>query len=134
MSSTAPRVEQFMTRLPHTIGAGASLTEAHALMRRYQIRHLPVIRQGSLVGVVSMHDLHLLETLGNVNQDEVPVEDAMTENPYVVTPDTHLEEAVGVLAHRKIGSAIVARGEEVVGVFTTIDALHALMHIWKNPP
>jgi acetoin utilization protein AcuB len=73
-----------------------------------------------------MHDLHLIETLPDIDQTEVPVEDAMTEDPYVVAPGTSLEQVAGHMADHKYGAAIVARGEEILGVFTTVDALRAL--------
>jgi acetoin utilization protein AcuB len=56
-------VAEFMTRSVVTIGREAKVAHAHKLMRAHKIRHLPVIERKKLVGLVSMHDLHLLETL-----------------------------------------------------------------------
>jgi CBS domain-containing protein len=57
----------------------------------------------------------------------VPVEDAMTDSVYSVPPETPLEEVAATMAANKYGAALVTgeRGR-VVGVFTTVDALHAL--------
>jgi CBS domain-containing protein len=57
----------------------------------------------------------------------VPVEDAMTDAVYGVAPETPLEEVAATMAAHKYGAALVLgeRGR-VVGVFTTVDALHAL--------
>lgn len=134
MSTTIPTVEQYMTPCPHRIAATAALSEAHRLMREHGIRHLPVLDDlGALVGVVSMRDLHLLETLPDVDPDEVPVEDAMSEAPYVVAPDMPLDQVAADMAGSKRGSAVVVKGDEVLGMFTTIDALRALHAVLTGP-
>lgn len=120
------RVSDFMTSSPHTIGDDQSLERAHALMREHHIRHLPVLHGGKLVGVVSMGDLHLLETLGNDELSQMKIEEAMTAEPYVVRPDAPLEDVAREMARHKYGTAIVSDGRKVVGIFTTIDALRAL--------
>ena len=119
-------VADFMTPSPLTIGDDQSLAHAHEMMRDHRIRHLPVLHGGKLVGVVSLGDLHLIETLGESDLDKIAVEDAMTPDPYVVQPDAELREVAGTMAAHKYGTAIVARGSKVVGIFTTTDALRAL--------
>ncbi|MEY4581850.1 MAG: hypothetical protein RL701_6553 [Pseudomonadota bacterium] len=52
-----------MTTTPHTIGADQSLALAHTMLREHKIRHLPVRRGGSLVGMLTERDLALIETL-----------------------------------------------------------------------
>ena len=129
----APRVSQYMTRIPHTIDHDQPLARAHELMRKYQIRHLPVVRDRKLAGVLSLRDLHLIETLPDVDVAQVPVEDAMTEKPYTVSPEAPLDEVAATMANHKIGSAVVMEGDdEIQGIFTTTDALVALLHLWKN--
>ncbi|MCC6747029.1 MAG: CBS domain-containing protein [Deltaproteobacteria bacterium] len=121
-----------MTASPHTVGADQSLTAAHKLMRKYQIRHLPVLDGGKLVGLVSQRDLHLLETLRDVIPEDVRVDDAMTRDPYTVTPTTLLRDAAAYMADDKIGSAVVVEGGKVVGIFTTTDALRALVDLQQR--
>ena len=96
------------------------------MMREHRIRHLPVLHGGRLVGIVSDRDLHLVETLRDIDPDEVTVEDAMSPDLYAVGPDEALVHVVDTMAARKLGAAVVARGARVLGVFTTVDALHAL--------
>jgi acetoin utilization protein AcuB len=119
-------VAEFMTQSPVTIGDDQSLARAHEVMQEHKIRHLPVLHGGHLVGIVSLGDLHLIETLGDRDLEKIAVEDAMTPEPYVVTPDAELRDVAGTMADHKYGTAIVARGSKVVGIFTTIDALRAL--------
>jgi len=122
-----------MTRTPHVIGVEQSLAAAHQLMRSNGIRHLPVLHGGKLVGVVSQRDLHFVESLRDVNPDDVPVEEAMTQDVYAVPPRTPLREVVNEMAERKLGSAVVIEGQKIVGVFTTIDALDTLAGVLGNP-
>ena len=125
----APTIEHYMTPMPITIANDQPMTEAHRMMREHRIRHLPVLHGGKLVGIVSDRDLHLLETLRDIDPDEVAVEDAMSPEIYAVAPDATLEHVVGEMAERKLGAAVVARGARVLGVFTTVDALHALAEL-----
>lgn len=124
---TTPRlIEQFMTPAPHTIGQDQTLATAHELMRKHQIRHLPVLDGGQLVGVVSDRDLELVETLRDVNPQEVKVSEAMSPATYTVAPREPLSAVAAKMAAHKYGSAVVMDGPHVVGVFTTVDALRAL--------
>lgn len=126
-------VDDFMTRTVHTIGTQSPLSEAHRLMNEHAIRHLPVLEGGKLVGVVSMRDLHLIETLKDVDPKGVAVEEAMSQEAYTVPPGTALLEVARTMAMHKYGSAVVARGGHVEGIFTTIDALKALETLLSSP-
>lgn len=126
-------VDDFMTRSVHTIGAQSPLTEAHRIMNEHAIRHLPVLEGGKLMGVVSMRDLHLIETLKGVDPKEVAVEEAMAQEAYTVPPGTALLEVARTMAMHKYGSAVIARDGKVEGIFTTIDALKALEEILSSP-
>lgn len=126
MTTRELTIGQRMTKTPHLIGDEQSLRTAHELMQRYGIRHLPVLHGGKLTGVVSLRDLHLVETLRDVDPATVSVEEAMTQDVYTVGPKTPLKEVVKEMADRKLGSAVVVEGTSVVGVFTTVDALDVL--------
>jgi acetoin utilization protein AcuB len=115
-----------MSPAPHTIGRKQSMARAHEVMREHGIRHLPVLDGGRLVGIVSDRDLHLVETLKDVDPKVVTVDEAMTADPYVVQPQAKLGETVSEMARKKLGSAVVVENNHVVGIFTVIDAMHAL--------
>lgn len=134
VSNKVPRIGQFMTPLPHTIEFDQPLARAHELMRLHQIRHLPVTQNGKLLGLVSIRDLHLIETLRDVDPDEVPVEDAMAEEPFTVSPEEPLDAVARVMADHKLGSAVIVEDGQIQGIFTTVDALRALLRLWKSAP
>lgn len=96
------------------------------MMREYNIRHLPVLDGGRLAGIITARDIALVETLRDVNPDEVTVEDAMSEDVYTVSPDAPLDEVVGEMASRKYGSAVVMHNQKVVGIYTTVDVCSTL--------
>lgn len=119
-------VQQFMTRSPHTISHDQPLIAAHRLMREHDIRHLPVLEGDKLVGIVSQHDLHLIESLKDVDPNKVQVREAMSAELYTVGPRTSIRNIASEMATHKYSSAVVMEHEQVVGVFTTIDALRVL--------
>jgi acetoin utilization protein AcuB len=119
-------IEGFMTRSVHTIGTKSPLVEAHRAMNEHAIRHLPVLEGGRLVGLLSQRDLHLIETLRDVDPEQVTVDEAMSPEAYAVAPETPLAEVARTMAAHKYGSAVIVRGQQVLGIFTTTDALQAL--------
>lgn len=131
-SADAPTLERYMSASPYTIGSDQTLAAAHQVMRRHGIRHLPVLRGGRIVGLVSVRDLHLVETLPDVNEDEVTVEEAMSQDVYSVSRDASLADVARHMASQKLGSAVILDGVNVVGVFTTVDALRALADLLAN--
>lgn len=122
--SNAKPVSEYMTSSPHTVGQTQPLEVARKLMAEHGIHHLPVLHGGALVGMVTLRDLDLV---GGSSSEEIAVEEAMTTDIYVVTPDTSLAEVADTMVKRKISSAIIAdANQHVKGVFTTVDALRAL--------
>ncbi len=128
-ANPAARVRSYMTPAPHTIGPLKMLSEAHDLMRAHRIRHLPVLAGDKLVGIVSQRDLLLIESLPGVNPAEVPVEDAMTREVFVVDSAAPLAKVTAEMADRRRGSAVVMHDDRVVGVFTVTDACRVLARL-----
>jgi acetoin utilization protein AcuB len=120
-------IRHFMTPAPHSIGRDQPLKLAHDRMRSLGIRHLPVLSGGRLTGILSQRDALLVESLRDVDPERVLVEEAMSTDVYVVGPDTPLEEVASAMAEHKYGCAVVMAGSHVAGIFTTVDALRALV-------
>ena len=129
MTKTIPHIKKFMTTDVQTIGDDQPMTVAHRLMREQHIRHLPVLHQGKVVGIVTDRDLHLVETLADVDPKKIAVSEAMTPDPYVVSPEASLDEVVSTMAAKKYGSAVVSDHGHVVGIFTTVDACSAFAEL-----
>jgi len=119
-------IGEVMVGSPHTIGVEQSVAVARRKMNKHHIRHLPVLHGGRLVGMVTDRDLTLVESLHHGDLEAVAVDEVMSPEPYAITPSTSLEWVALDMAEHKYGSAVVLDHGEVVGVFTTVDALRAL--------
>ena len=119
-------IRDAMTPSPHTIGKDQTLEHASRVMREHEIRHLPVLDGGRVLGILSIRDVYLVETLADADPTKVTVEEAMSAEPYAVAPATPLKEVVAEMAEHKYGAAVVMEERKVVGIFTTVDALRVL--------
>ncbi len=138
MATTKLTVGDWMTSNPITIDASASVIEALHTLRERNIRRLPVMKQGRLVGLVTEKML-LGYTPGKATTldqwelhyllSKTPVTAAMNPKPHTVKPATPIAEAAKLLHDRKLNGVIVLddRGD-LVGILTTTNALEAL--IW----
>jgi acetoin utilization protein AcuB len=129
MSKPIPSIQKYMTTTPHSIGSEQTIAKASAMMAQYEIRHLPVLHGGQLMGILTDRDIKLIESFRDVDPNKISVEDAMTEQPYTVDPDTALDEVVQTMAEKKYGSAVVVQNHKVVGIFTNVDACRALAEL-----
>ena len=130
---TNARIEDVMTRSPHSVGADQTVDFARSVMRGFRIRHLPVLQAGRLVGLLSERDIYWIESLKDGDGGKMLVEQAMTPAPYAVAPDALLADVAREMAERKYGSAVVMDGDKVVGLFTSTDALSALAALLVVP-
>lgn len=128
-------IREFMTPAPVTIGREQSLELAQRRMREHDIRHLPVLEGGRIIGILSDRELELVESLPGVDAHTTRVEEAMVADPYTVDPDTPLRDVIRYMAEHKFGTAVVAGsgGRELLGIFTTIDALAAFAAHLRGP-
>ena len=115
-----------MTANPVCVAVNTPVHGAHAAMRGANVRHLIVMDGERLAGVVSQRDLYLIETLTEADPASAIVEEAMSAEPYIVSPMTSLAEVAKTMWRERHSSAIVVREDQVVGIFTALDALHAL--------
>ena len=129
MTNATHTIGGWMTEQVFTIGDDQSLLAARQRMHEHNIRHLPVLHGGHLVGVLSQRDIAMVESLPGVELEAVAVEEAMAEEPWTVESGASLSDVATVMAERRLGTAIVVAGpdsDRVLGVFTTTDALRAL--------
>jgi CBS domain-containing protein len=115
-------VKEYMTPLPQTIGVAGNLYLAKMTMDEHACHHLPVLDGGKLVGMLSYLDLSLM-ILTSKGKDG-RVRDVMTVEPFIVDPETPVQDVAKQMIQQKISSAIVsAKGQAPWGIFTSTDAL-----------
>lgn len=124
--ATVRTVGEFMTKSPIVVEKTTSMGQALRIMKEQGFRHLPVVTNGHLMGVVSERELRIVENMRGIDHALAIVGDFILGEPYKVEPSAPLREVARTMAENKYGSVVVCEGEAVVGVFTTTDALRAL--------
>jgi CBS domain-containing protein len=120
-----------MTPFPHAIDAESSLEGARAMMAEHDFHHLPVMRDGDLVGVVSATDVARAVALGRMEPD-VPIEKLCGAKPYVVDIRAPLADVVSKMAERGVDSALVTRQGKLVGILTHTDVSRLLARFLRE--
>jgi CBS domain-containing membrane protein len=129
------RVRDVMTREVRTLGPNDRLALAEELMKQGRFRHVVVVDDGRVAGVLSQRDIFhgaLAWSLGQGRKAHeqllaaTPVKDVMATRVVAVDPDATLAEAAALLREHKIGCLPVVAGDALVGVLTEGDFLALL--------
>lgn len=126
MSASATLVRDVMTSDPLVISPDETLERATAMMKEQGCRHLPVVDEGKLIGILSMTDIGRLGvTVPSLMARSVGA--SMTRDPHTVRPDEPIEGAAGQMGFYKVHCLPVVGGDKLVGIVTTYDLLDALV-------
>jgi len=132
------QVRDYMTPDPRTLDVGSSLLDAVLMMRRSELRHIPILENGRLVGILTDRDVGRFApsilmplTAQDYNRvfEETPVAKVMTRKLVHTTPDAKLSEAVHLIYSQKLGCLPVLESDRLVGIITVVDMLRALHDI-----
>jgi acetoin utilization protein AcuB len=128
------RVRDSMTREVVTLGPDASAAEAWRLCREGNIRHLPVVDGGRLVGLVSDRDLRdASPPRGSTGERDAlnwsRLGDIMSTELATIHPLDTIDHAARELHDRKIGCLPVVAEGELVGIITSSDMMRALIEL-----
>jgi acetoin utilization protein AcuB len=127
-------IAKIMTPTPVMVDPNASLREVRRLMAEHGIRHVPVVSDDGLVGIVSDRDIQeALPSPADPAQaaefaaamDRLTVCDVMVEQVITATPRTPVAEAAQLLTDHKIGCLPVVEAGRLVGIATQTDMLRA---------
>lgn len=127
-----PTVQKYMTYVPRSIGYDQTIAQAREFMRKLHIRHLPVLKGGELVGVITDRDINLVLGFNDADAANLKVEEAYTPDPYFTKPTALLSEVVAEMAEKKYGCALVVDNDKLVGIFTEVDAYKALAELLET--
>ena len=118
-----PTIETVMTPLVHAIEIDATVSDAEQRMFDLQIRHLAVMEDGSLVGVLSDSDIAFTPNAAEYSlRTKLTVREVCSLDVFTAEHDDPLDRVLTEMAERRVGATLVTRGEEMVGIFTTTDA------------
>lgn len=134
MTTPEPTVAHFMTSDPATADEGLRLSDAQERMYLNNIRHLVAHRGGRVTGVISTRDVTVALGVKGADPTELTVRDAMSTHPYLCPPDTPISVVAHEMETHRYGCAIVVEGDELLGMFTTTDALRAVRELATGRP
>ena len=119
-----PTMAAVMTPFPFHVDVSDSLLRARDLMREHEVRHLPVVKNHELLGILTDRDLKraLDPDLGLPPKDELFVRDIYLPDPYVVDDHASLDDVLQHMATHHLGSALVTKHGRLAGIFTSTDA------------
>ena len=129
------QVQEIMSTDVVVVGRNDDLSQVEDLMVSKKLRHVPVVENGELVGIVSQRDLFkamMSSTMGYGEKAQkaylhsVRVKEMMSYPVVTVTPDTSVGEAADLMVHKSIGCLPVVEGMQLVGVVTKTDLLRCL--------
>jgi acetoin utilization protein AcuB len=132
-------VRNWMSKNVVTINEDDSMQDAMKLMKQHNIRMLPVLKNGILVGVVTDRDLKRASASDATTLDvhellylisKIKVKNIMSKNPIAVSPDLTVEETAELLLNNKIsGAPVVDDKGKVVGTITQTDLFRVLISL-----
>jgi acetoin utilization protein AcuB len=134
-------VKDFMSGDVVSLQETDTLLDAAMVFVRSSFRHLPVLREKKVVGVITERDVKqfapsLLSrtTAEEYNQimETTPISRVMTKNPMTLRPDQPIFEAAQALHSKRVGCMPVVENDELVGIVTTTDLLGLLIRIMEE--
>jgi len=129
------RIRDVMTKNPITVDSETLVLDAQKIMKENNIRRLPVVDKGTLVGIVTQHDLLQASpspatslSIHELNYllAKMKVKEVMKKNPITLSPDTPFEEALRFGQDKKIGSFPVMDKGKLIGIITESDIVRFL--------
>ena len=128
------RVRDWMTEDPITVEPKTSVRAAWKVMHERHIRHLPVLEERKLVGIVTERDLRSVQpspaTSLEIHElhyllDKLTVGEVMTKDVITTTPATKIVDVARTLLRNRIGALPVMVSGALVGIVTDTDVLEA---------
>ena len=136
-------VRTFMTVKVQSLSSNDRLLDAALLMRSSHFRHIPIVDDGELVGILTDRDIQrcapsLLARVSaeeyNAVFEETPISRVMTRGPVQISPDARLGDAAALLREKKLGCLPVVEKGKLVGIITKADMLSALIKMLETVP
>ena len=131
-------VRNKMTANPFTISPDQTIPEAVELLEKHNIRRLPVVQNGKLLGVVSKEDVAQASpskatsfSVGEINYilAKTKISKIMSKKLIVISPDALLEEAATLMRDNHIGFLPVVEDGKLVGIITESDILDSFIQL-----
>lgn len=136
MKSEVP-VSTIMTKNVVKLNLSDDLTKAEMLFKKHKIRHIPVVLNQKVVGILSLTDLLRISFADSVDDDDevidvtvynmFTVEQVMVKKVEMVSPETSIRTVAEILSKREFHALPVVQGDILVGIVTTTDLIKYLL-------
>jgi len=135
-------VSTIMTENVFTLFVSDSLEKAEKLFREKKIRHIPIMNQEKVVGMLSYTDLLKISIADTLNQDQEVIDVAvydvfsiaqvMEKNMICIEPNATIKEAAEILSNREFHALPVVKDEKLLGILTTTDLIRYLLSQYQS--
>ncbi|MEM7677654.1 MAG: CBS domain-containing protein [Myxococcota bacterium] len=131
-------VSELMTHDVRALAPSDSLLDAYDLMSEGRFRHVPIVEDDTIVGLLSERDLlrhALVQTVAlplsaqRAYLAKVSVAEIMVRVPYTVAPDTLAGDAGQMMLEHKLGCLPVVDNQHLVGILTESDFVRAIAEV-----
>jgi acetoin utilization protein AcuB len=131
------RIRDVMTKNPITVDSETLILDALRVMKERNVRRLPVLERGKLVGIVTQKDLNEAAPVPTTSTSahefhdfaKMKVKEVMKKDPLTLGPDTPFEEALKIGKKNKISSFLVMENGELIGITTESDLVRFLIRV-----
>lgn len=130
-------ITSIMTREVTTIEPEAPLEDAERILFSNSFKHLPVLKEDRLVGILSKTDIKRMSFAQDLDDFEANVDEAMVQmftvgnimvsKPFTVQQDATIRDVAKVLSEKEFRSVPVMDGESLAGIVTTSDIIRAIL-------
>jgi acetoin utilization protein AcuB len=139
---------EWMKQPVHVVKPRDSIWHARELLERHRINQLPVVLDGRVIGIVTDRDLRdafpsIFDALPGARRRRratgtdpkaVPVEDVMSRDVIVLSPQDTVDQAARVMRRQRIGAVPIVENERLVGIVTRSDVLDAYAELYARMP
>jgi len=132
-------ISKIMTKDVISLTLGDSLFEAEKLFKRHHIRHIPVVKDERIIGMLSLTDLlriSFVDSYSDVQSVDtaiynmLSVSQIMANNPEKVSSDSTIKDVAALLVSKEFHALPVVDNERLVGIITTTDLLKYLVDLY----
>ena len=128
-------ITHIMTSQVFTVDKNTSLTEVEHVMKRKHIRHVPIVEETNIIGIVSLTDLQRLSYTSSFAEvdddggedvaifDLLTLDQVMVRNPLCIQKNATVGDACDILIRMDFHALPVVDGKELIGIVTSTDLL-----------
>lgn len=132
------KASELLTRQPVTIGPGETVATAISRMERANIRHLPVLDQGTVIGMLSDRDILVgrggSATPGTRRHLDMCVDEIMSQPVRTIRSDVDLDQIVELMIMHRISCLPVVDDGELAGIITKTDLMRWYLDFCEKNP